>query len=138
MASGYTTPVMRSFTFLVLTTSAATVAAGQQPERPRCRDCASTTEGRATVEARAVQTRDSIRLRGVDIERLAMQLLTVRQLQIETEQALRSLTSGQYEASRAQAEVRARRLRQQIEQAGRESQMLRAQLASLCDRNAKP
>ena len=68
-----------------------------------------------------------------------MQLLTMRQLQIEAEQALRSVTSGQFaEASRAQAELTARRLRQQIEQAGRESQMLRARLASLCDRNSKP
>ena len=32
----------------------------------------------------------------------------------------------------------AQRLRQRIDQAGRESQLLRAQLASMCDRNAKP
>ena len=141
-ASGYSIPVMRSLTFLALTTS-ATVAAGQQPDRPRCRDCAPVAEGRAAVEARAAQVRDSISIRGVaisgDIERLAIQLLSARQLQVEAQQALQALTSGQIaEGSRAEAENMARRLRLQFDQATRQSQSLRAQLAALCDRNTKP
>ena len=141
-ASGYSIPVMRSLTFLALTTS-ATMAAGQQPDRPRCRDCAPVAEGRAAVEARAAQVRDSITIRGVaisgDIERLAMQLLSARQMQVEAQQALQALTSGQIaEGSRAEAESMARRLRLQFDQATRQSQSLRAQLAALCDRNTKP
>ena len=142
MASGYSTPVMRSLTFLALTTS-ATVAAGQQPDRPRCRDCAPVAEGRAAVEARAAQVRDSLAMRGVslggDIERLAVQLLSARQVQVQAQQALQALTSGQVaEGSRADAEVMARRLRLQFDQATRQAQSLRAQLAALCDRNTKP
>ena len=141
-ASDYSIPVMRSLTFLALTTSAA-VAAGQQPDRPRCRDCAPVAEGRAAVEARAAQVRDSLSVRGVaisgDIERLAMQLLSSRQVQVEAQQALQALTSGQIaEGSRAEAEIMARRLRLQFDQATRQSQSLRAQLAALCDRNTKP
>ena len=142
MASGYSTPVMRSLTFLALTTS-ATVAAGQQPDRPRCRDCAPVAEGRAAVEARAAQVRDSLAMRGVslggDIERLAVQLLSARQVQVQAQQALQALTSGQVaEGSRADAEVMARRLRIQFDQATRQAQSLRTQLAALCDRNTKP
>ena len=141
-ASGYSIPLMRSLTFLALTTS-ATMAAGQQPDRPRCRDCAPVAEGRAAVEARAAQVRDSLRVRGVaisgDIERLAVQLLSARQVQVEAQQALQALTSGQIaEGSRAEAENMARRLRLQFDQAARQSQSLRAQLAALCDRNTKP
>ena len=141
-ASDYSIPVMRSLTFLALMTS-ATVAAGQQPDRPRCRDCAPVAEGRAAVEARAAQVRDSLSVRGVaisgDIERLAVQLLSARQVQVEAQQALQALTSGQIaEGSRAEAESMARRLRAQFDQATRQSQLLRAQLAALCDRNTKP
>ena len=140
MSSGYSIPVMRSLTFLALTT--ATVASGQQPDRPRCRDCAPVAEGRA-AEARAAQVRDSISIRGVaisgDIERLAIQLLSARQLQVEAQQALQALTSGQIAEGRgAEAENMARRLRLQFDQATRQSQSLRAQLAALCDRNTKP
>jgi len=134
---------MRSLTFLFLTTSAATVAAAQQPDRPRCRDCATTAEGRAAVEARAVLVQDSVRARAGnfegDIERVAAQLLMLTQMQSQARQNLTALLSGQVaEANRGQAEVGVRRLRQQLEQATRESQALRTQLASLCDRNAKP
>jgi len=95
------------------------------------------------VEARAAQVRDSLSVRGVaisgDIERLAMQLLSSRQVQVEAQQALQALTSGQIaEGSRAEAEIMARRLRLQFDQATRQSQSLRAQLAALCDRNTKP
>ena len=95
------------------------------------------------MEARAAQVRDSLSVRGVaisgDIERLAMQLLSSRQVQVEAQQALQALTSGQIaEGSRAEAEIMARRLRLQFDQATRQSQSLRAQLAALCDRNTKP
>ena len=87
--------------------------------------------------------RDSIRARGFalggDIERVAIQLLNAKQLQLEAQQALTALQSGQIaEASRAQAEVAARRFRLQFDQASRQAQTLRTQLAALCDRNAKP
>ena len=141
MASGYSTPVMRSFTFLVLS-SAATVAGAQQPERPRCRDCTAAGR-RVSAEARALQVRDSLRARGegfeAEIERLAAQLLMSTQMQSQAREALQTLISGQVtEANRAQAEIAVRRLREQLEQAGRQSQTLRTQLASLCDRSAKP
>jgi len=95
------------------------------------------------VEARAGQVRDSLGVRGVaisgDIERLAMQLLSTRQMQLEAQQALQALTSGQIaEGSRAEAENMTRRLRLQLDQATRQSQLLRARLAALCDRNTKP
>jgi C-terminal processing protease CtpA/Prc len=87
--------------------------------------------------------RDSTRARGAsfgaEIERVAIQLLSARQMQLEAQQALTALTSGQIaDASRAQVEAAARRFRQQLEQASRQSQTLRTQLAALCDRNAKP
>src|SRR5215207_985285 len=142
MIRGYSTPVMRSLTLLALTTS-ATVAVGQQPDRQRCRDCPPSAEGRAAAEARAAQARDSVRARsvgqGVDIDRLAIELLSTRQFQMEAEQALRLLVSGQVtEENRAQAEQMMRRLRAQIEQAARQTGVLRNQLAALCDRNSKP
>jgi len=141
MASSYSTPVIRSLTFFILTTSAATVAVGQQPGQRRCRDCSGSAEGRASAEARATQARDSLRARGFEgeIERVATQLLMTAQFQTQVRQSLQALTAGQVaEGSRAQAEIAVRRLRAQLEQAGRESQLLRTQLASLCDRNAKP
>ena len=95
------------------------------------------------MEARAAQVRDSVRVRGLglasDIERLAVELLSTRQLQVEAQQALQQLVSREgAEANRAEAELMARRLRMRIDQAARQSQSLRAQLVSLCDRNAKP
>jgi C-terminal processing protease CtpA/Prc len=142
MDSSYTAPLMRSLTLLVLTTSAATVAAAQQ-ERPRCRDCATTPESRASAEARAVYLRDSLRARSGsfdgEIEQVAAQLLVNTQVQSQARQALQAVLSGRgADANRTQVEVAVRRLRQQIEQATRQSQMLRTQLASLCDRNTKP
>jgi C-terminal processing protease CtpA/Prc len=132
---------MRSLTFLILTVSSATVAVGQQPDKPRCRDC-TTAEGRASTEARLAQMRDSLRLRaGFDgeIESIAAQLLMVTQLQTRASQALDALRYGQAaEANRSQVEAVARQLREQIDQATRRSQTLRTQLASLCDRNSKP
>jgi len=132
---------MRSLTFLILTVSSATVAVGQQPDKPRCRDCA-TAEGRASTEARLAQMRDSLRLRTGfegEIESIAAQLLVVTQLQTRASQALDALRSGQSsEASRSQVEAVARQLREQIDQAAQRSQMLRTQLASLCDRSSKP
>ena len=144
MASGSRNPVIRSLTLFVLTTSAATAAVAQQSgQQPRCRDCTPSAERRASAEVRAAQARDSVRARGAsfgaDIERVAIQLLNARQLQLEAQQALSALSSAQIgEASRAQAEVAVRRFRQQLEQATRQSQTLRTQLAALCDRNAKP
>ena len=133
---------MRPLTFLILTVSSATVAVGQQPDKPRCRDCATTAEGRASTEARLAQMRDSLRARaGFDgeIESIAAQLLVVSQLQMRASQALDALRSGQSaEANRSQVEAAARQLREQIEQAAQRSQMLRTQLASLCDRSSKP
>jgi C-terminal processing protease CtpA/Prc len=133
---------MRSLTFLILTVSSATVAVGQQPDKPRCRDCATTAEGRASAEARLAQMRDSLRLRvGFDgeIESIAAQLLVATQLQARASQALDALRSGQEtEANRSQVEAATRQLREQIDQATRRSQTLRTQLASLCDRNSKP
>lgn len=87
--------------------------------------------------------RDSIRIRnaavGTDIERIAIQLLNARQMQVEAQQALAALQSGQVaEQSRAQAEIAVRRFRMQLEQATRQAQTLRTQLTNLCDRNAKP
>ncbi|HUQ81151.1 MAG TPA: PDZ domain-containing protein [Gemmatimonadaceae bacterium] len=138
--------MIRSFTLLVLTTSVTTFALAQQSVRVRCRDCAPTAEGRAAAEARAAQDRDSVRARAFgaggfngDIERVAMQLLSIKQLQIEAQQGLQALTSGQVaEANRAQAEMMARRFRSQIDQAAKQVQVLRTQLAALCDRNTKP
>jgi len=132
---------MRSLTFLILTVSSATVAVGQQPDKPRCRDCA-TAEGRASTEARLAQMRDSLRLRAGfegEIESIAAQLLMVTQLQTRASQALDALRYGQTaEANRSQVEAVARQLREQIDQATQRSQTLRTQLASLCDRNSKP
>ena len=132
---------MRSLTFLILTVSSATVAVGQQPDKPRCRDCA-TAEGRASTEARLAQMRDSLRLRTGfegEIESIAAQLLVATQLQARASQALDALRSGQAaEANRSQIEAVARQLRDQMDQATQRSHMLRTQLASLCDRNSKP
>ena len=89
---------MRSLTFLILTISSATVAVGQQPDKPRCRDCATTAEGRASTEARLAQMRDSLRLRTGfegEIESIAAQLLMTTQLQARASQALDALRSGQ-------------------------------------------
>jgi S1-C subfamily serine protease len=143
MDSGYTVPLMRSFTFLLVTTSAATVAGAQQPNPVRCRDCATTVEARAASEARAAQVRDSVRLRSggieAEIERVAVQLLMASQIQAQASRSLESLRSGQVaESNRAQVEAVVRQLREQIEAAARRSQALRTQLTSLCDRNAKP
>jgi C-terminal processing protease CtpA/Prc len=130
-------PVMRTLTFLVLTGSVATSVSAQQ-SRPRCRDCGS-VEGRAAVEARAQIDSLRVRLSAGDIERVAAQLLTLRQFQTEVQQALQSLVSGQNaQISRAQAELAARRLRDQLEVASRDVASLRTQLASMCNRNAKP
>ena len=133
---------MRSLTFLILTMSSATIAVGQQPEKPRCRDCAPTPEGRAAREARMLQVRDSVRvLTGFEgeIESVAAQLMMVTQLQARASQALEALRYGQAaDANRSQVEAAIRQLREQIDQATQRSQVLRTQLASLCDRNAKP
>ena len=143
MDSGYTAPLMRSLTFLLITASATTVARAQQPDRPRCRDCAATVEARAASEARAAQMRDSIRSRDggfeAEIERVAAQLLMASQVQARASRTLEALRSGQNaEANRAQVDAVIRQLREQINDAGRRSQILRRQLTSLCDRNAKP
>jgi C-terminal processing protease CtpA/Prc len=133
---------MRSLTFLILTVSTATVAVGQQPDKSRCRDCAPTAEGRASTEARLAQMRDSLRIRAGfegEIESIAAQLLVATQLQARASQALDALRSGQAaEANRSQVEAVARQLRQQVDQATQRSQMLRTQLAALCDRSSKP
>jgi S1-C subfamily serine protease len=136
MATGISNSAMRTFPFLFFATSAAT-AVGQQPGRPR------PAEARASVEANLLQSRDSVRARGLgfdgDIERVAAQLLLLTQTQNQARQNLSTLLSGQVaEASRGQAELAVRRLREQLEQATRQSQVLRTQLASLCDRSAKP
>ena len=132
-------PVMRTFTFLVLTGSVATAASAQQ-SRQQCRGC-SPAEARAAVEARAAQI-DSIRARGlnaVDIESVAGQLLILRQFQTQAQQALNSLVSGQNaQITRAQAEMATRRLREQIDAASRDASQLRAQLVSMCNRSSKP
>ena len=142
MDSRYSAPGMRSLTLLILTMSSATVAAGQQPDKPRCRDCASTAEGRASAEAHLAQVRDSVRARagfGGEIESVAAQLLMLAQLQGRANQALEALRSGQSaEANRSQVEAAMRQLREQIDQATQRSQVLRTQLASLCDRKSKP
>ena len=143
MDSSHTAPLMRSLTFLLITTSATTVAAAQQPERPRCRDCAVTVEARAASAARAAQVRDSLRLGNggfeSEIERVAAQLLLASQMQAQASRALESLRSGQVaESNRSQVEAVVRQLREQINDAGRRSQLLRRQLTSLCDRDAKP
>ena len=132
MDSKYTARLMLIFSLVFVTG----LAAAQQPERPRCRDC-------ATAEARAAFAQDSVRARvrdfEGDIERVAAQLLMVTQLQAQARQSLSALLSGQVaQANQAQVDVAMRRLRQQIEQATSESQILRTQLSSLCDRNAKP
>jgi hypothetical protein len=44
MDSRHSAPRMRSLTLLILTMSSATVAVGQQPDKPRCRACATTAE----------------------------------------------------------------------------------------------
>jgi S1-C subfamily serine protease len=143
MSSGTRTPVIRSLTFLVLTTSAATVATAQQSSQGRCRDCTPSAERKGSVEARAVQVRDSLRARGgllvEDIERVAIQLLNAKRVQLEAQQALTALQSGQIaEANRGQAETAARRFRLQFDQAARQAQTLRTQLSALCDRGSKP
>ena len=134
---------MRSLTFLILTTSAATaasVAAAQQPERPRVRP---TAESRASAEARTAQYRDSIVLHGqgleAEIERLAVQfMLSARQQALAT-QAIRELTARRVaDADRQQVEFTVRRLQTQIQNAAQQSQLLRGKLAELCDRGAKP
>jgi predicted metalloprotease with PDZ domain len=132
---------MRSLTFLVLTTSAAAVASAQQAGTPRCRDCSP--GARASSEARAAQVRDSVRARAFgfegEIERVAAQLLMATQQQSRASRALESLVYGQVaEANRSQVEAAVRQLKEQLELATQRSQELRAQLASLCDRNAKP
>ena len=128
---------MRTLTFLVLTGSVATALSAQQ-SRPRCRDCES-PEARAAAEVRAQFDSLRIRLSAGDIERIAAQLLTLRQYQTEAQQALQALVSGQnVRITRAQAELRAKQLRSQLDVASRDVAVLRTQLASLCDRSAKP
>jgi len=130
MVRRYTTPFMRSLTFVILTTSAATLATAQRPER------------RAAVEARTAYIQDSLRARSGnlegDIERIAAQLLMSTQLQAQARQALSELLSNRTELDRQQTQLAMQRLRQQLEQATQQSQGLRTRLASLCDRNAKP
>ncbi len=131
MASRFTTPFMRSLTFLIgLSTSLASLAPAQQPER------------RASVEARAASIQDSLRARSGslegDIERIAAQLLIASQLQAQVRQALAEMLSNRTDQDRAQVKLATQRLRQQLEQATQQSQGLRSRLASLCDRNAKP
>src|SRR5690349_7095123 len=130
MVRRYTTPFMRSLTFVILTTSAATLATAQRPER------------RAAVEARTAYIQDSLRARSGnlegDIERIAAQLLMSTQLQAQARQALSELLSNRTELDRQQTQLALQRLRQQLEQATQQSQGLRTRLASLCDRNAKP
>jgi S1-C subfamily serine protease len=142
MDSRHSAPRMRSLTLLILTMSSATVAVGQQPDKPRCRDCATTAEGRASAEARLAQWRDSLRARAGfegEIESVAAQLLMITQMQTRASQALEGLRSGQAsEASRSQVDAAMRQLSEQIDQATQRSQVLRTRLASLCDRNAKP
>src|SRR5687768_14308314 len=138
MASGNPPLLMRSFQFLILTTSAATVvtpAAAQQERR--------SPEARAVIEARAVQTRDTIRLRNVnleaEIEQLARQLMSVARRQAEATQGLRALTARLGEQTdRASVEVNARQLQTQLRAATEQYQRLRGRLAALCDRGAKP
>jgi len=138
MASGNPPNLMRSLQFLILTTSAATVvtpAAAQQERR--------SPEARAVIEARAAQTRDTIRLRSVnmeaEIERLARQLMTVARQQAEATQRLRTLTTRLAEqGDRASIEVDARQLQTQLRSATLQYQALRGQLTALCDRGAKP
>ena len=134
---------MRFLTFLVLTNSAAaaaSVAVAQQPERSRVRP---TAESRASTEARTAQYRDSIILRGLglgaEIERLAEQLMTNARQQALATRAIRELTTRRVQdADRQQIEVTVRRLQSQLQNASRETQLLRGRLAELCDRGAKP
>ena len=138
MVSGNPPILMRSLQFLILTTSAATVvtpAAAQQERRA--------PEARAVIEARAAQTRDTIRLRSVnleaEIERLAGQLMMVARQQAEATQGLRALTARAAEqADRAAFEMNARQLQTQLRSATQQYQLLRGRLAALCDRGAKP
>lgn len=132
---------MRSLTFLILTTSAATAATGaaaQQPDRTR------TPEARARAEARATaQARDSVRVRGVsleaEIERLASQLIEASRMQSQASREIRALTTrGVEQANREEVEVYVRKLQTQLRTAANQYQSLRDQLASLCDRTAKP
>jgi C-terminal processing protease CtpA/Prc len=146
IATGYSPLLMRPFLFLCFTASVTTAAVGQQPDRVRCRDCPPNPEARASIEAKLsdlAQTRDTLRLRSGqlegDIERIAAQLLMATQVQNQARQNLTTLLSGQIaEANRVQAEQVVRQLRERIEQTGRQTQVLRSQLASLCDRSAKP
>jgi len=115
---------MRSFTVLALTVSAAAVASAQEPDR-------------------AGQMRDSIQLRqaGLEgqIERIATQLLISSQVQARARRSLETLRiNAAAQANRAELESAMNQLREQITEAGQQAQTLRAQLASLCDRNAKP
>ena len=134
---------MRTFTFLVFTTAAATaasVAAAQQPERPRGRP---TAETRASAEARAAQYRDSLSQQGVgleaEIERLAAQFIIIARQQALASQAIRELSTRRVEdVDRQQVELTARRLQAQLQNAAQQSQVLRSRLAALCDRSAKP
>jgi len=94
---------------------------------------------------RAAQVRDSLRARTFgfegEIERVAAQLLMATQQQSRTSRALESLAAGYgqvAEANRSQVELAVRQLKEQLELATQRSQALRTQLASLCDRNAKP
>lgn len=141
LATGYSTPVIRSLSFLVLTTSTAGAALAQQQSRPRCRDCTA-AEARAVIEARATQVRDTLRRVGGlegQIEQVAAQWLLTAQQQSELRQALEAMSAAQAsEASRSEIEATVRELRQRMSQITLQSQTLRKQLASLCDRNAKP
>ena len=128
---------MRSFQFLILTTSAAAVVtpvAAQQRRSP---------EARAVIEARAAQTRDTIRLRSgnleAEIEQLAGQLMMVARQQAEASQGLRALTARFSEQTdRATIELNARQLQTQLRAANQQYQLLRGRLSALCDRGAKP
>ena len=136
MPSGYSTPVMRSLTFLLLTTSAATAATAQQPRSP------AIARGRATWRRAAAQIAFGARadLEGRHRARGGAAADRRAQLQDQARRACRrSCPARSREAIAAQAEVdgapaaRADRRRRVAQ-----SQMLRTQLASLCDRNAKP
>jgi S1-C subfamily serine protease len=134
---------MRSFTLFVLATSVVATAAAQEPDRPRCRDCGTPAEPRPTAGARVRRIQDSLVVRGVglegEIEGIAAQLLQMTQVRARAQQSLEALRAAPpAQLTRGELEGAVSQLREQITQAGRQSQLLRARLASLCDRNAKP
>lgn len=130
---------MRHLTLLLLTAVGSTPLLAQQPSRVRCRDC--TPEARA-AEMRAVQVRDSLRALGgfeLALEQLARELAVKGEVEAQLVRVLRQLDERrEHAANRQQVEVLGRQLREQLADATRDRQTLRARLASLCDRSAKP